>query len=76
MAFRQTFPNHVLTLPRILIQTGKREQIGAKKIQTICKICDSFSSLIINLKILFQSRLTKSNFYMDTTTQLSVLNTL
>jgi len=43
-----------------------RKQIETKKIQTICKICDSCSSLVINLKILFQSRLTKSNFEMGT----------
>jgi len=51
MAFHQTFPNHVLILAQILIQTGKKEQVGAKQIQTISKICDSFSSLIIILKV-------------------------
>jgi len=42
MASRQIFSNHVLTLPRFVIQTGKMKQIGAKNIQTICKICDRF----------------------------------
>jgi len=42
IASRQTFSNHIFTLPRFVIQTGKTKQIGAKKFKPYVRFVTHF----------------------------------